>query len=834
MTQVNRELDVISTLKMLNKRVSSLERTSKYDDESASDVPPIPPNVYLQFHITETKTHAEYGAVVKWDTVSPNTCQADVDSWAVELRAVNASGVAADSSDPFPDGKSVQLKYQKHVDNKGQTDPHFNHDKIERPNTWYYQARVRIKDKAHRLGDWSSWTSPQIPSAASDQQPPTPTNVTLGYDTIEKTRHDRIRAIVGWDEITGFDIAGGDHESDVAFYTIQLRPCDAGGTALTTDYRTRTVSAIKNDAGAGSRNTVAFEKHISKFTYYQARARCVDRFNRRSVFSSWTTPSLPVDNTAPAVPQNAVVAGEHNEVNIEWDNPTSASDTEIVNTDVAYYQVQVATNSSFSNIVRFAEMVNDNRVKYRTDKYKQRYFLRVRSVDDSGNKSAWRPTSGQGPAYPRKVAGSRRVVAGVGTTSEIDYLNESGVPLAGSQTNRVYLSSNTGNAVLTADAEVTGDVLVEAIVKTSDTLDFTHLGVIFKGGSSNNFLMVDLQSAGGGGTGVNLTIKKRVSGTFTTLYGPATGCDYGDEVYLGIKYVASTGGIFIDRNHLGFPGTANYTLTAGEKTAFGTNTLAGFYIDRGATGGTNDDGHSRVDSITVTDNTSLTTTLVDDFDRASSSSVIGTSDSGHTWTSNVGTWGISSDAIPSAILGFGFILPMFYAEDTNERLRTWTTGVATKMGEGGLNTPAMTIAVSQPTRFLCWASANLLLNETAGSDVNVKLQIGVDDGSGINLGLSGQQSAQTNDYANNKRRYIANQRDYFITASPTAPVTLDFYWVWTHAAGSNKSYAVNTQKLSVIASYAPDYAPAGVTNPGSRWTSNQKNLTRYKVAETNA
>lgn len=817
MSKWNKPVDPITLLNRMVGRVDALERVSAFDNTFA---PAAPTNVTFASTIREKKTVAEYRGIVSCDASTPDTCQADIDYYVFQLKPVDSSGADID-------GTNIRTHIINRHDATSMTTPHAIWHQLDHPNTYYWVSRAWVIDRAGRIGAKSAWTTRVKATTVSNAQPPAPAGVTISFDRVKKDRYNRYRAVVQFNLVTGWSIPGGDDAASISHYIVQLRQTDSGGTFI--DANPDKVTVHHNEDGNGSTGRAPFFP-VRKGSYYKAQVFTVDVYGRRSASSGFTAVASVSDTTPPANPTSVVAEGLYNEVGIDWDVAVDGAGTP--DEDTVYYQVVCATNSSLSNVVNYDRYVLNTRRTFRTKNYSQRYWLGVRAVDAAGNKTAYQTV---GPVKPQKVTGSRTVSSAVGIPSEIDYTNESGVPLVGSKTNRLYLSSSTANAVITADGEVTGDVLIEAVIKTSDTINLTHVGVIFKGSNSNNFLLLDLQAVGVGGTGVNLLIKKRVSGTFTTLYGPATGGSYGDELYFGIKYIASTGAIFIDPDHSGFPGAANYTLTAGEKTTFGTNTLVGLYTDFGATTGTNDDGHSRIDNITVTDLATGLTTLIDKFDRAPSSSVVGISDSGHTWTSNVGTWGISSDAIPGSILGYGSIIPMFYAEDTTERLRTFTSGVTTSMGEAGINTVAMSILITQPTRFMCWASANVMLNESTGNSINMKFQIAIDPGTGTkSLGVSGIQTTNLNDYSNNNKRYIANQRDYFYDASLAAPAQLDFYWVWSHNAASNKSLALNNQKLSVIASYAPDYAPPGIVNPGSSWASKSLNITRYKRSETNA
>jgi hypothetical protein len=175
---------------------------------------------------------------------------------------------------------------------------------------------------------------------------------------------------------------------------------------------------------------------------------------------------------------------------------------------------------------------------------------------------------------------------------------------------------------------------------------------------------------------------------------------------------------------------------------------------------------------------------------------------------------------------------MFYAEYPSQISRNLTAGSFDLLGEGGAGTPAMTIQINQPTRFMCWATANVMNTDASGdSEVKFWIMTNPNDGSGSTRGMPNIQHTPAGDFAANNRRAIAVQRDYFFDPGGTL-ASIDFFWAYSVIGGTGKGTAINSQKMSVIASYAPDYAPVGVTNPGAAWTKSAKTLARYRRAET--
>jgi len=387
MPQVDRKHDIIWQQKQFDHRLRNIERTSKYDDES--DEPPLPPTVSLTIRVREVKQRLEYRGVVTWGLVSPNTCQADVDKWIVQFRPTDSGGTPIDTD--TIGGNPYQLRKEKRVENKGETDVHAVFDQLQKPKKWYWQARVAIKDKAHRIGPWSSWTSPQLPAQDALPKPPAPTGVTVIFDTLEKTRWDRLRAIVQWDEVVNWDVPGGDEEDDMRGYQVAFRICDSGGTPIGTYVRKRVVEA--KDADADTTTHTIFQKGIKKQRFYQARVRSIDRWNRRGDWTAWTSAAqATVDNVAPPAPSNVTAFVDQHRIVAEWDATKDAADSDILHEDIMNFQVQVATDSGFTSIIRDVRTAGEHK-SFKVRKPQTTYWVRVRSHDGSWNKSSWVSTS---------------------------------------------------------------------------------------------------------------------------------------------------------------------------------------------------------------------------------------------------------------------------------------------------------------------------------------------------------------------------------------------------------------------------------------------------------
>jgi hypothetical protein len=191
---------------------------------------------------------------------------------------------------------------------------------LPRPKTWYWQARVRCTDADECVSNWSTWTDQLLPWTGADPEPPVPTNRSLSFDHHGKGKHGRIRALVTFDEVVDWDVPGGDRESDMKEYVVELDWSDDGVSWDGAPYRTRKLEA--KDAPADTTRTAVFPGHIFKRYYYKARVRSIDRFNRRGDWSSWTEAQLPFDDDPPPPPLLVkIFESATDRIVLDWDPP---------------------------------------------------------------------------------------------------------------------------------------------------------------------------------------------------------------------------------------------------------------------------------------------------------------------------------------------------------------------------------------------------------------------------------------------------------------------------------------------------------------------------------
>jgi hypothetical protein len=200
---------------------------------------------------------------------------------------------------------------------------------VPRPKTWYQQARVRAIDKNDCAGDWSAWTTPLLPWTGADPKPPTPTYTDPGsitYTRQNRDKHVKLRLHFTFNDMSPWDVPGGDHEDDLHHYIVELDRSDDGVTWDGRPYRHQRVHATfhnSSDPDDTNATRTAIFGMIRRRFWYRCRVRSVDRFNRPGDWSAWTTPALPFDDTQPPQPLQVTIYGTSTDrVVIGWDDPT--------------------------------------------------------------------------------------------------------------------------------------------------------------------------------------------------------------------------------------------------------------------------------------------------------------------------------------------------------------------------------------------------------------------------------------------------------------------------------------------------------------------------------
>jgi hypothetical protein len=366
--------------------------------------------------------------------------------------------VQIDDEDPFDE----PLKYDRHVSGEKQT--FF----VGSTRGKDFTAKVRSVDAYGNFSDWVSGSGAETP-------PEAPTGVNINFNTFEKHRHQRIRALVNWDEIVS-------NTEDLIHYIVQLlgtTPDDPTFVGSTVSDDRKEVDASRDDDPGGY--AVANMGTVNKHRIYRARVRGVSAGNLKGPWSDWfpeTGGADPTDHTAPPSPLNVkVYSNATNRVAVDWDPPGSyqdiegtvsatsgtntvtgsgtyftvqtglgdlikigaetkyvtaiASDTALtVNSnwgtthaagsilytedpdpDVAFYQVWIGYGGSPSAAFSPPAYKRDDYVHATKKSFKvadadegNTFYVRVRSIDSSGNRSEWIPGTYAGNSDPDATA----------------------------------------------------------------------------------------------------------------------------------------------------------------------------------------------------------------------------------------------------------------------------------------------------------------------------------------------------------------------------------------------------------------------------------------------
>lgn len=783
--------------------------------KSNPDDTPAAPTVTLDFQVREKQSRIDYDAIATSSAVTPNTCAADIGQYVFQMRARKANG------DPIPQAQlsnGDDVIWTRIINRKDTADmntPHANFERVPNPKEWYFQARARVIDRIGHLGTWSAWTAVVKPTLAADPVPPTPTALAMNFDRVEKDRHNRYRCIATCNEITAWDIPGGDDEGDIDRYEFELRKSDVAGTPDTEAGRRRTVHQ-----GADNNNLakVIFFP-VRKNLYYVLRVRAIDRFNRHGAWSNWTGAGSVSDTTAPPVPTTVILEGLFNHVAIDWAAPLDANGDP--NEDVAYFQAQRATDRAFSNIVGRDMYIVGTRRSWDTNAYKQRFFLRVRSVDESGNKSVW--VEG-GPISPQKATASRTTVVGTPSPANVAWINDAGIELVGGITNRAYTTSGTGNVIATAEGEgAFGDVLTN--IQLSPTINRSNIGVVFHYIDASNFMYVRIIHTVASGS--KTEFHKVVSGTDTLIVSSSLITYTDGQAYkLKVSISSTLVRVYIDDTSI-----LSFTLSAGDQTTFNSATKVGLYKRLGTT--TDDDGGSRHEDFAYTLNTGEI--VIDDpFDRVPSTTLLGVADSGQTWTTVSGVWGIVNESLPTALYGYGTTLPILYMEDVVERsggfnVAGTTSGGTTLMGQNGYNSGPLIIEIDRPTRIVMMAWANVM-NQSDVNDFNTRMFAVVEDWNGVqNYGRQTTTFTPAGDATNGRRRLLSTVHQAFLDPSGTA-LAVKFWFGYRQSLSADKAVTIANQKMIILLSYAPDFDPL-TPNQRLGWSKSGLMTSAYRGVE---
>jgi hypothetical protein len=269
---------------------------------------------------------------------------------------------------------------------------------LPRPKKWCWQTRVRAVDKDDCEGNWSAWTpSPPLttPFVGADPQPPVPSGLQLDFDKLEKARHARWQGRVRWNEVQNFDYPGtpADDEVDVSRYHWQVQVSKDQIVGDDQLYRSGTTKEAQ-DEDDNDLVRIRFAIRNKKW-WFRARVRSIDRFNRRSAYTSWTSWQQPGNELPPAPTLVTIFEGSADRVVMEWTAPPDPDDGDFIHVDIDHFQAQISKQVGFGTPYRFDRQVPGERKAFKVKDIDTPdiFYGRVRSVNSDREKSAWIPAT---------------------------------------------------------------------------------------------------------------------------------------------------------------------------------------------------------------------------------------------------------------------------------------------------------------------------------------------------------------------------------------------------------------------------------------------------------
>lgn len=231
------------------------------------------------------------------------------------------------------------------------------------PELGDFYFRVRAVDVSGNASSWSSViqeTASEIEGLDIDTDPPAvPTGLALASGVELQGKVETFFLTADWNANTDNDLAG---------YIVRLRRDGESNY----EYR----NLPKPDSSARFSGLLAG-------TTYQVSVLAYDQFGNHSAYTSEVDHTIAGDATPPPVPQNPQGRGSLRSLIWEWDTVEAA--------DLDRYEAQVDTSTSFSSPDHVFEGLATG-FTYIAPSLGE-YYMRVRAVDVSGNKSAWSSTA---------------------------------------------------------------------------------------------------------------------------------------------------------------------------------------------------------------------------------------------------------------------------------------------------------------------------------------------------------------------------------------------------------------------------------------------------------
>lgn len=558
-----------------------------------------------------------------------------------------------------------------------------------------------------------------------------------------------------------------------------------------------------------------------------------------------------VDTTPPPVPENVVTLQDKDAVICDWTDPLDVADVDLLDADIKGYQVEIVDGPAavWTTPLKSWKLRTASRARYVTTHYARRYWFRVRTVDSSGNKSAWVEA---GPVRPSRTRMVRREVNGDIEVSNLD-LSNAMLPLVTGQGNVARLVSTTDYAVAATECYDANGTLSTRIT-TGTQAQRTFAGLSFRVVDSANFLAAVLVDSTGFGNA--LGIGRVTSGSVTILDTALVGQISAETTYdMDVVMDGTDIRVYLD-------GIERLAITESQGL---TETMHGLAARRTAT---LDNGQSRWDWVRFQPSSTVTQHVWDDagvtwddpdvtwdglegftaaadvpvlddyFDRPAINT-LGTADSGTAWSEITGTWGVEKVDTPFALLGSAMVMPIFYIQMTDLIDDFNWPGQSVKLfGAGGAETPGneaidpIRLLVDRPTRFLAHATTTVG-NRSSSAAYNLRVFVVFREDGNDSIGRASSQYLATDGDPVNKWHSVTVLREYFVDGTPDDPIPVEIAWGFRNEDGVGRNGALRDAKLLVWATYAPDWSSAYTGARRASWTRFGLNRVAYRGTEDN-
>lgn len=265
-------------------------------------------------------------------------------------------------------------------------------------------AAINIGENTINIGDTSGWAAPNAgeplsgairPGKKSELEVFTYTGKTGTHLTgVKRGREGTAEAFhPNGAKVVSSKQDQQEKQNDLQKYEVQLRKCDSAGTFLTDSdnkYIQRTVfKPWKSEEDDNDSKVLCVFPNVRKRHYWKARARTWDRYNRNGEWTAWSNLGSPSDTTPPPQPNSLTVTVDNHKVHVDFESEPDVDDPDVPHVDIAYYQVELHSNASFTALVKKDYYLIATKKTFKVKKASVQYWARARSVDASGNKSAW-------------------------------------------------------------------------------------------------------------------------------------------------------------------------------------------------------------------------------------------------------------------------------------------------------------------------------------------------------------------------------------------------------------------------------------------------------------